>query len=227
MSSSNVVNNVEVKPTRTQAHDFKLNVEEQVQRKVGHAAKVILKVELNEEEIKIRPNSGNFKVISEEIRKLKVGDEIKYKDASAVVKDQYEQTDSNKIPFMIKSEFLVKDVANGSEQKAVLHTYISQTFFMIQGKGSMQDQSFCKNFFYDKIMTHFMEDIMKKRGSEIRFINKMLKVQTRPINPNQWKRKQTLKDDKCEICSRTFFNKVLPHTRRECINPKCYRKRIH
>ena len=216
MTSSNVVNNVEVKPIRTHAHDFKLNIEEQVQRKIEHSVKVILKVELNEEEIKIRPNSGNLKVLSEEIMKLKVGDVIKYDDVTAVVKDQHEQTDVNKIPYMIKSEFLVKDVVNGSEQKAVLHTYVSQTFFMIQGKGIMQDQSFCKSFFYDKIMTPFMGDIMKKRGSEIRFINKMLKVHTRPISPNQWKPKQTVKDDICEICSRTYMNKqgVATHKKR-------------
>ena len=47
MTSSNVVNNVEVKPIRTHAHDFKLNIEEQVQRKIEHSVKVILKVELN------------------------------------------------------------------------------------------------------------------------------------------------------------------------------------
>ena len=207
MSYSNDLSTVEVETSRTKAHDFKLNVEEQVQRKVMHSLKAVLKVETNDEDIKIRPNSGNFKVLSEEIKKLKVGDEIKYKEGSAVVKDQYEQTDINKVPYMLKTEFLVTDVVNNSQQKAVLHTYLSQTFFMIQGQGVMENKRFCKDFFYDEVMKHFMSEIMNKRGSEIRFINKVLKAQPRPVNPSQWKRKQMVKDDKCDICSRTFMNK--------------------
>ena len=134
ISTQSIVNGV-VSPTRTAAHNFKLNVEEQVQRKIEHATKAILKVEINKEDIKIKPNSGNFKVISEEIKKFKIGDEIKSKDGIAVVKDKYEQTDINKIPYMSKTEFSVTDIETNSTQKAVLHTYYTQTFLMIQGKG--------------------------------------------------------------------------------------------
>ena len=216
MSSSNDLSTVEVETSRTKAHDFKLNIEEQVERKVMHALKAVLKVETNDKDIKIRPNSGNFKVLSDEIKKLKVGDEIKYKEGSAVVKDQYEQTDINKVPYMLKTEFLVTDVVNNSQRKAVLHTYLSQTFFMIQGQGVMENKRFCKNFFYDEVMKNFMSEIMNKRGREIRFINKVLKAQPRSVNPSQWKRKQIVKDDKCDICCHTFVNKqgVATHKKR-------------
>ena len=121
-------------------------MQEQVQRKVLHASKALIKVGKNDEEIKIFPNSGNFKVLAEEVIKLKVGDEINTKEALATVKDQYQQyqqTDIKGTPYMIKTEFHVLDVANGSSNKAVMHT-----FFMIQGKCKMSNKSFCKDFFF-------------------------------------------------------------------------------
>ena len=54
-----------------------------------------------------------------------------------------------------------------------------------------------------------MGNIMEKKGKEICFINSLLKAQTettKTVNTNQWKRKQTTKGDKCDICSRTFTN---------------------
>ena len=38
----------------------------------------------------------------------------------------------------------------------------------------------------------------------------ILKTQSvaRPMHPNQWKRKKVSKEDKCDICSRTFLNKI-------------------
>lgn len=48
---------------------------------------------------------------------------------------------------------------------------------------------------------------MEKKGQEIRFMNKFLKSQTKTVNPKQWKRKQTTREDQCDICSRTFVNK--------------------
>ena len=44
-------------------HDFALNG--QVERKINHARKMPMKVELNEEMINIKPNSGTFKAIYE------------------------------------------------------------------------------------------------------------------------------------------------------------------
>ena len=71
------VNIVKVEETRSKVHNCTLNVEEQVKRKIHHAASALLKVEINDDDIKIRPNSGNFKVHSEEMLKLKVGDKLK------------------------------------------------------------------------------------------------------------------------------------------------------
>ena len=214
-----------VEQVRIKVHDFTLNQEEQVQRKIDHASKAMLKVEINNEEIKIKPNSGVFKVLAEEIVKLKVGDEIRTKTAVGIVKDQHQQTDNKSVPYMIKSEFLVKDLATGFSQKAVLHTYLSQTYFMIQGKGAMQDKSFCKDFFLNNILKQFMRGVMDTKGQDIRLINKLLKTQNRPIYPNQWKRKQGSKDDKCDLCSRSFINQhgVAIHKKRvhgQQIQPK-------
>ena len=207
--SSTIVTSDIIQEKRTQSHGFKLNVEEQVQRKVQHANKAVMKVECNTEEIKIKPNSGNFKVLSEEIIKLKVGEEIKTFEGVAVVKDQHQQTDLRGIPYMVKTEFLVTDVATGSNQKAVVHTYMTQTFFIIQGNGVMQNTSCCKDFFYNSILKQFMTNIMEKKGKEILFINQLLKAQTKTVKtviPSQWKRKQAVKGEKCDICSRTFTN---------------------
>ena len=77
---------------------------------------------------------------------------------------------------------------------------------MIQGNGVMQERTLCKDFFYNCILKEFMQDIMKKKGKEIAFINQILKAQAKRVTPSQWKRKQTVKDDKCDICSRTFAN---------------------
>ena len=172
---------------RSQTHDFKLNIEQQVGRKIEHASKALMKVELNEEEIKIKPNSGNFKMLSEEVLKLKVGEKIKNNVGVAEVKDQHEQTDINGTPYMVKTEFLVTDVASGSNQKAVLHTYLSQTYFMIQGNGIILDKTFCKDFFFNCILKEFMNEVMKKKGREIKFINTLLKAQAKPVHTKQWK----------------------------------------
>ena len=107
---------------------------------------------------------------------------------------------------MVKTEFNVSDVATASSNKAVLHTYISKTFFMIQGKGVMKDSSFCKDFF-EKVIKQFMHDIMEKKGTETQFINQVLKAQTKTYNHGQWKMKQREKDNTCDICSRTFASK--------------------
>ena len=45
------VNTVQVGDSRRTKHEFALNIEEQVQRKVAHASKALLKVEKNEKEI--------------------------------------------------------------------------------------------------------------------------------------------------------------------------------
>ena len=208
MSSVTVTSDI-IEEKRTQAHAFKLNVEQQVQRKVQHASKALLKVECKDEEIKIKPNSGIFKVISEALTNIKVGEEIKTYEGVAVVKDQHQQTDIRGIPYMVKTEFLVTDVATGSNQKAVVHTYLSQTFFMIQGNGVMQNGSRCKDFFFNSILKQFMTTIMENKGKEICFINQLVKAQTKTtktVNPSQWKRKQSVKGEKCDICSRTFTN---------------------
>ena len=208
MSSTTVTSAVS-EDKRTQGHDFKLNVEQQVQRKVQHAAKALMKVESNDETVKIKPNSGNFKVLSQEFVNIKVGDEIKSPEGVAVVKDQHQQTDIRGIPYMVKTEFLVTDVATGSNQKAVIHTYLTQTYFMIQGNEVMQNGINCKDFFYESILKQFLTTIMEKKGKEIHFINQLLKAQTKTTKtlvPSQWKRKQSAKGDKCDICSRTFTN---------------------
>ena len=54
-----------------------------------------------------------------------------------------------------------------------------------------------------------MTTIMEKNGNEISFVNKMLKAETKTVKivkSSQWKRKQSMKGDKCDICSRTFTN---------------------
>ena len=130
--SSNIVTSGMTEEKRTQSHDFQLNVEKEVQKKVNLATKALLKVECGEEEIKIKPNSGNFKVLSQEVINIRVWGEIKTIEGLAVVKDQHQQTDVRGIPYMVKTEFSVIDV-----EKAVVHTYLTQTFFMIQGNGVM------------------------------------------------------------------------------------------
>ena len=75
--------------------------------------------------------------------KLNNGDDVQGEVASARVTDKNTQTDKNGVPFLIKTEFCVTDVVTGFQQKAVLHTYLTKSFFMIQGKGKMHDKSFC------------------------------------------------------------------------------------
>ena len=204
---SQEVNIVKVDDSRSKAHDFPLNVKEQVERKILHAGRIPIKVEMNEEEIKIKPNSGSFKAIYEEVLKLNVGDKIQGKDAVASVTDKHEQTDIHKITYMVKTEFLVENVATGETGKAVLHTYLTQTYFMIQGKKIMQDKGLFKDFFFNNIMQQFMKEIMEKRGQGIRFMNQFLKSQTKTVDTKQWKRKQVSREDKCDLCSRSFANK--------------------
>ena len=47
---------------------------------------------------------------------------------------------------------------------------------------------------------------MIKKGQKIFFINQLLKAQTKTAKPSQWKRKQVLKVEKCDVCNRTFSN---------------------
>ena len=203
------VNAVKVEETRNKVHNFTLNVEEQVKRKVQHAGSVMLKVERSDDVIKIRPNSGNFKVLSEEMQKIKVGEKITTKEAVAIVTDQVEQTDIKGISHMTKTEFNVTVVTTGISQKAVMHTYTSQTYFMIQGNGTMKYKLLCKDFFFDNIIKQFIKVTMENRGKEIRIINQSLKAQTKTAKApyaSQWKRKLQSKEDQCDICSPTFAN---------------------
>ena len=75
---------------RSKEHDFKINQIKQVQKKVGDASNALIRVEYKEDHIKIKPNRGNFKVISEEVKKMKCGDEIRFEIGPiAKVTDQY------------------------------------------------------------------------------------------------------------------------------------------
>ena len=134
-------------------------------------------------------------MLSEEVIKLKVGDKIEGTEATATVRDQHKQTDVNKVPYMVKTEFLLTNVATGESGKAVLHTYLTQTYFMVQGNKSMQDKSLFKDFFYKNLLKNFIMNVMEKKGQEIRFMNQFLKSQKKNVNPKQWKRKQTSRED--------------------------------
>ena len=107
--------------------------------------------------------------------KLKVGDKLEGMEATATVRDQHKQTDINKVPYMVKTEFLVTNVTTGESGKAVLHTYLTQTYLMIQGNKSMQGKGLFKDFLYNNVMKQFINDIMEKKGQEIHFMNKFLK----------------------------------------------------
>ena len=63
---------------RSKEHNFKINEFKQVQKKVNEASKALVKVEYREDHIKVKPNSGNFKVISDQVKKIKVGDVLKF-----------------------------------------------------------------------------------------------------------------------------------------------------
>ena len=92
--------------------------------------------------------------------KLNVGDKLKTEElATATVTDKHWQVDKNKVPYMLKTEFIVKNVKTFTEEKAVVHTYLTTTCFMIQGKG--------KDFFYENVMKDFIESIMKENLQEI------------------------------------------------------------
>ena len=187
---------------RSKEHNFKINEFKQVQKKVNDASKALVKVEYREDHIKIKPNSGNFKVISDQVKKMKVGDMITFQGgatatgaittgATARVTDQHYQVDAKQIPFMVKTEFSVDDFKTATTKKAVLHTYISSTFFMIQGKGQEE--------FHEHIMKPFIEKVMKEKLNDIIYINKVLKS----MNTAQ-KRKPDDKTEKCDICGRMF-----------------------
>ena len=103
---------------RSKQHDITLDIAKQVQNKVDASEKALIMTEVNTEEIKIITNSGNFKVISEEVMKLNNGNEIKGDVATAKVTDQNSQKDKNGVAFMIKTEFSVTDVATGFQQKS-------------------------------------------------------------------------------------------------------------
>ena len=86
-------------------------------------------------------------MLTEELVKLKIGDEVKTKDGIATVKDLYQQTDAKGTPYMVKTEFHVMNLGNGCSNKVVMHTYLSRTFFMLQEKGMMKDKVFSKDLF--------------------------------------------------------------------------------
>ena len=75
-----------------------------------------LEVEFKINNIKVKPNSGNFKVISDEVLKLNVGDEIKAEGNVAIVTDQHLQVDTKQVPFIAKTEFNVKNEESGTEK---------------------------------------------------------------------------------------------------------------
>ena len=187
---------------RSKQHEITLNVEKQVMKKVEDLEKALIMTEVNSEEIKIITNSGNFKVLSEELKKLQPGEDIKCEVSIAKVTDTHTQTDKNGVPFVIKTEFSVKDVATDFQQKAVVHTYLTKSFFMIQGKGKMHDKSFCRDYFHLNIMQPFINKIMETKGQEIVFMNQMLKG----LNNKDNKRKQPERFEKCNICGRMLQN---------------------
>ena len=187
---------------RNKEHDITLDIVKQVQNKINDSERALIMTEINNEEIKIITNSGCFKAISEEVVKIKVGDEIKSEVAIARVTDQHYQNDKNGTTFMVKTEFRVTDVATHFQQKSVLHTYLTKTFFMIQGKGKMHDNTFCKDYFHENVMKPFIKKIMDTKGQEIMYMNKMLQ----DIKKDNQKRKLPEKKEKCDICGRMFIN---------------------
>ena len=181
---------------RSKQHDITLNVVKQVQNKIDDSEKALIMTEINKEEIRIITNSGNFKAIFEEVNKLKTGNELVSEIDNARVTDQHAQTDKNGVPFMIKTEFRVTDIAMGFQQKAVLHSYITKGFFMIQGKGKMHDKSFCRDHFHEHVMKPLIKDVMEVKGMAIMYMNKRLQG----IKTNNPKRKLPEKNVKCEKC---------------------------
>ena len=97
----------------------------QVQKKVDNSEKALIMTEINRDEVKIITNSGIFQDISEEIKKLHNGREIKTEMAIARVTDIHVQTDKNNVPFLIKTEFRVNNLVTRIQHKAVLHTSLS------------------------------------------------------------------------------------------------------
>ena len=180
---------------RSKEHDIKINRIKQVQKKVDDASKALIMVEFKDDNIKIKPNSGNFKAISDELMKLSIGNEIKNEGtALAIVADQHSQVNKDQIPFLVKTEFSVKNIKKNSIEKAVLHTYITTTCFMIQGKGRM--------YFYENLLKNYIENIMKDKAEHIIFMNKTLQ------SMNQGKRKMPAKNEPCDICGRMFTNQT-------------------
>ena len=53
---------------RSKEHNFQINQVKQVQKKVNHASKSLVRVEHKEDHIKVKPNSGCFKVLSERVK---------------------------------------------------------------------------------------------------------------------------------------------------------------
>ena len=87
---------VNVKMTsRKKEHDIKINRLKQVQKKVDDASKALIRVEYKNDDIQIKTNSGNFKIISEEVMKLNMGDIMKTGgDTIATVTDKFWQVDT-------------------------------------------------------------------------------------------------------------------------------------
>ena len=55
-------------------------------------------------------------MISDEVLKLNVGDEIKAEGNVAIVTDQHLQVDTKQVPFIAKTEFNVKNEESGTEK---------------------------------------------------------------------------------------------------------------
>ena len=75
---------------------------------------------------------------------------------------------------------------------------------MIQGKAVIVDKMFCKDYFFSKVMKPFIGNIMKSKGKEISFVNQFLKTKVATLST--WKRKQPIKSNQCDVCSRIFVN---------------------
>ena len=98
-----MIRKVQSKHTRRiKEHNLQINRTKQVQKKVDDASKALIQVGFKTDNVKVKPKSGNFKVISDEMLKLNVGDKIKSKGNVATLTDHNLQVDTNKVPFIEK-----------------------------------------------------------------------------------------------------------------------------
>ena len=127
---------------------------------------------------------------------------------------------------MVKTEFNVTNVKTGCTEKAVLHTYITKTFFMIQGKAVITCKTFSKDFFFQNIMKPFIANVMHAKGKEIEFVNQFLK--TKVVALSTWKRKMPMKSNQCDVCSRIFVNQHGVNVHKKKIHGvNVHKKKIH